>query len=90
MMTDKQMGRPVQADIASLSPQFLADPFAVWRALPPETPVFYAPSIDYYLVTRYADTGRRPAISFHSNTSFRGPQELWVQHKKTATPQRVA
>jgi hypothetical protein len=53
MMTDKQMGCPVQADIASLSPQFLTDPFAVWRALPPETPVFYAPSIDYYIPSQH-------------------------------------
>jgi cytochrome P450 len=26
-----------------------------WSALPRETPVFYAPVIDYYVVTRYAD-----------------------------------
>ena len=46
---------PVHADFDPLSPTFLADPFAVLAALPRETPVFYAPSIDYYVVTRYAD-----------------------------------
>ena len=46
---------PVHAGFDPLSPAFLADPFAVLDSIPPETPVFYAPSIDYYVVTRYAD-----------------------------------
>jgi hypothetical protein len=46
---------PVHADFDPLSPTFLADPLAVLASLPRETPVFYAPSIDYYVVTRYAD-----------------------------------
>ena len=46
---------PVRADFDPLSPWFLADPFVVWASLPRETPVFYAPAIDYYVVTRYAD-----------------------------------
>src|SRR5262245_26183394 len=46
---------PVHADFDPLSPAFLADPFAVLDSIPRETPVFYAPSIDYYVVTRYAD-----------------------------------
>jgi cytochrome P450 len=46
---------PVRADFDPLSTTFLADPFAVLTSLPPETPMFYAPSIDYYVVTRYAD-----------------------------------
>ncbi len=46
---------PIHADFDPLSSVFLADPFAVLRSLPSETQVFYAPSIDYYVVTRYAD-----------------------------------
>ncbi len=46
---------PVRADFDPLSPAFLADPFRILAALPHEMPVFYAPSIDYYVVTRYAD-----------------------------------
>jgi cytochrome P450 len=46
---------PVHADFDPLSPTFLADPFVVLASLPRETPMFYAPSIDYYVVTRYAD-----------------------------------
>jgi cytochrome P450 len=46
---------PVHADFDPLSPTFLADPFAVLASLPRETPMFYAPSIGYYVVTRYAD-----------------------------------
>src|SRR5690349_21266093 len=47
---------PVHAEFDPLSEDFLADPFAVMQALPlAEERVFYAPSIDYYVVSRYAD-----------------------------------
>ena len=46
---------PVHANFDPLAKAFLGDPFAVLASLPRETPVFYAPSIDYYVVTRYAD-----------------------------------
>ena len=55
MTTHNHAACPVHADFDPLSPTFLADPFAVLASLPRETPVFYAPSIDYYVVTRYAD-----------------------------------
>ena len=49
-------GCPVHSDFDPLSPRYLEDPFAVMRALPAaEVPVFYAPAIDYYVVTRYED-----------------------------------
>jgi cytochrome P450 len=38
-----------------LSPELLEDPYAVLAELPADEPVFYAPSLDYYVVTRYAD-----------------------------------
>jgi len=50
-----QSACPVDAGFDPLSPAFLADPFAVLASLPREAPVFYAPSIDSYVVTRYAD-----------------------------------
>src|SRR5919199_1293269 len=47
---------PVHEHFDPLAEDFLADPYAVMASLPlSETPVFYAPSIDYYVVTRYAD-----------------------------------
>jgi cytochrome P450 len=46
----------VEREFDPLSPGFLADPFAVMATLPlAERPVFYAPAIDYYVVTRYRD-----------------------------------
>ena len=49
-------GCPVHADFDPLSPRYLEDPFAVMRELPAgEGPIFYAPAIDYYVVTRYED-----------------------------------
>jgi hypothetical protein len=55
MTTPEHAVCPVHADFDPLSPTFLADPFAVLASLPREMPVFYAPSIDHYIVTRYAD-----------------------------------
>jgi cytochrome P450 len=46
-------GCPVDESFDPLSPEFLADPFAVLAQA--ETPVFFAPSIGYYVVTRYRD-----------------------------------
>jgi cytochrome P450 len=47
---------PVERTFDPLSPEFLADPFAVMHSLTlVERPVFYAPSIDYYVLTRYRD-----------------------------------
>jgi cytochrome P450 len=47
---------PVHAGFDPLSPDFLADPYEVLAGLDvEEAPVFYAPAIDYYVVTRYAD-----------------------------------
>ena len=47
---------PVEPEFDPLAPEFLADPFAVMRSLPlADRPVFYAPAIDYYVVTRYRD-----------------------------------
>jgi hypothetical protein len=41
-------GCPVHEGFDPLSPQYLADPFAVMAALPlEEAPVFFAPSIGY-------------------------------------------
>jgi cytochrome P450 len=49
-------GCPVHSEFDPLSPDHLQDPFAVMRDLPArEAPVFYAPAIDYYVVTRYED-----------------------------------
>lgn len=47
---------PVERGFDPLSAKFLADPFAVMRSLRlVDRPVFYAPAIDYYVITRYRD-----------------------------------
>ena len=45
------VGCPVHEGFDPLSEAFLADPYAAM----PDEPVFYAPSLDYHVVTRYAD-----------------------------------
>ena len=54
--TGAVQGCPVHESFDPLSADFLADPHAVLAALPrPEQPIFFAPSIGYYILTRYAD-----------------------------------
>jgi cytochrome P450 len=49
-------GCPVHAEFDPLSESFLSDPYAILAGLPASgADVFYAPSIGYYVVTRYAD-----------------------------------
>jgi cytochrome P450 len=56
MTVEHRPSCPVHATFDPLSDDFLADPYAVMAALPlAETPVFYAPSLDGYVVTRHAD-----------------------------------
>jgi cytochrome P450 len=47
------LGCPVDESFDPLSPEFLADPFSVMAKA--EAPIFFAPSIGYYVVTRYQD-----------------------------------
>jgi cytochrome P450 len=50
------MSCPVDETFDPLSPDYLADPYAILAALPHrEQPVFYAPAIGYYVLTRYDD-----------------------------------
>jgi cytochrome P450 len=51
MTTDATARCPVDESFDPLSREFLADPFAVMAKVP--APIFYAPSIGYYVVTRY-------------------------------------
>jgi cytochrome P450 len=54
--TDATPGCPVLEDFDPLSPEYLADPYAIMAELPlAVAPIFYAPSIGCYVVTRYAD-----------------------------------
>jgi hypothetical protein len=55
MASHGDTGCPVNTDFDPLSPTFLADPFEFLPSLQREAPVFYAPSIGYFVVTRYAD-----------------------------------
>ena len=57
MMSMEALARcPAERGFDPLSAEYLGDPFGVMASLPlAERPVFYAPVIDYYVVTRYRD-----------------------------------
>ena len=72
-MTNELIACPIHANFDPLSPEFLADPFAVLDSLPRESQVFYAPAIDYYVVTRYADI---EAVLLDHETYSSAPAQL--------------
>jgi hypothetical protein len=54
--TPTERGCPIVEWFDPLAADYLADPYAVLAAPPvAETPIFFAPSIGYFVVTRYAD-----------------------------------
>jgi cytochrome P450 len=54
MTTATESGCPVDESFDPLSPEFLADPYAILAKRPGGgAPVFFAPSIDYYVVASY-------------------------------------
>jgi cytochrome P450 len=54
--TDAVHGCPVNESFDPLSADFLADPYTALAVLPrDEQPLFFAPSIGYYILTRYVD-----------------------------------
>src|SRR5499427_5022795 len=73
MTIDEHAKCPSVSRFDPLSPLFLTDPFAVLNSLPSDTPVFYAPSIDYYVVTRYADI---EAVFLDPETYSAAPAQL--------------
>ena len=54
MTTGTAPGCPVDESFDPLDPEFLADPYTIMARLPGgRKPVFFAPSIGYYVVTSY-------------------------------------
>lgn len=70
-MTSHESACPVHADFDPHSAKFLSDPLAALRTLSPETPVFNSPSVDSYVITRYADI---ETILLHPETYAAAPR----------------
>lgn len=49
---------PVNVDFDPLDPDYLADPYPYYARFRRETPIFYAPKIDFWVVSRYEDIQR--------------------------------
>jgi cytochrome P450 len=52
---DGRTGAPSRPDFDPFAPAFLADPYPFFAEYQQHTPVFYSPSLDYWVLTRYAD-----------------------------------
>jgi len=51
----RDAGHPVDPDFDPLDPDYLADPYPYYARFRREAPVFYAPKIDFWVVSRYED-----------------------------------
>lgn len=49
---------PLDPDFDPLDPDYLADPYPYYARFRKETPVFYAPKIDFWVISRYEDVQR--------------------------------
>jgi cytochrome P450 len=54
----RDAGHPVDPDFDPLDPDYLADPYPCYARFRREAPVFYAPKIDFWVVSRYEDIRR--------------------------------
>jgi cytochrome P450 len=64
---------PVNHDFTMMDPDFVADPYAQCPALL-EQPVFYAPELDAYVVTRYRDIDAiLPDVEHYSSSNTASP-----------------
>ena len=52
---DRGADHPVNPDFDPLDPDYLADPYPYFAQFRREAPVFYAPKIDFWVVSRYED-----------------------------------
>jgi cytochrome P450 len=51
----RDAGQPVDPHFDPLDPGYLADPYPYYARFRREAPVFYAPKIDFWVVSRYED-----------------------------------
>jgi cytochrome P450 len=51
----RDAGHPVDPDFDPLDPDYLADPYPYYARFRREAPVFHAPKIDFWVVSRYED-----------------------------------
>jgi cytochrome P450 len=74
MIREAPVGCPVEPAFDPLTPEFLADPLAVFEALPPECrALFYAPVLDYVVVTDHGlidEVFRHPDVFSAANTQL--------------------
>ncbi len=49
---------PVDPDFDPLDPDYLADPYPYFVKFRKEAPIFYAPKIDFWVVSRYEDIAK--------------------------------
>lgn len=56
--TRPRAGYPVDPDFDPLDPDYLADPYPHFARFRREAPIFYAPRVDFWVVSRYGDIQR--------------------------------
>jgi len=68
-------GRPLGSQLDPQDPSYRADPYPLYERARREEPVFFAPALDVWVVTRYEDAlgVLRDPVRFSSERALRGP-----------------
>jgi cytochrome P450 len=77
---DGRTGAPSRPDFDPFAPAFLADPYPFFAEYQQHTPVFYSPSLDYWVLTRYADV----RAAFRDTTVYSAANALSPIQPRTA------
>lgn len=75
-MEQRDAGYPVNLDFDPLDEEYLVDPYPHFARFRREAPIFYAPKIDFWVVSRYEDVAR--IVKDHetySNTRVQEPMQ---------------
>lgn len=77
MIEDKRKDYPVDGNFDPLDPDYLADPYPYFEKFREDAPVFYAPKIGFWVVSRYDDIAE--IVKDHdtySNTRVQEPMHM--------------
>lgn len=74
--TETGGGCPHLDDYDPTSDEMVADPFPTWQVTRRETPIFFSPALDAYVVTRYTDVNEilMDAETFSSRDALKPPR----------------
>jgi cytochrome P450 len=79
MASDTQSTTPVLEDFNPVAPDYLRDPYPILARAREESPVFYSPGLNLWVVTRYDDL-----VKVGTTTRSRSRRRAWLLYRPTS------